>query len=389
MSQTPAPPNPDARLIEAQADFEAALPRLAAGGILSVDTEAASFHRYHDRIYLIQLSSREETVIVDPLAVGDLGLLGRVLADPAVEIVFHDADYDLRLFEHQFGFRPTRLFDTRVAAQFLNEPGIGLAALLEKYFGLRPDKRFQRADWSARPLSAPMLAYAATDTHFLAALRDTLEGRLRAAGRWDWVTEEFALIEGTRWEAAEDAEPGWLRMKGAKALKPRELAVLRALYEWRDEQARKLDRAAFRIMNNEPMFAMAKAPPTDEAALRAVRGLGAEMVERRGKHILAAVQRALALPESKLPRVPRPPRRPPDLEYEARLDRLKAARNELAQKHDLQPGVLCPNQTLEAIARANPETLDALAAVPGLRRWQLATFGPELLAATRESAPAA
>jgi ribonuclease D len=117
--------------------------------LLAVDTEAASFHRYRDRMYLLQVSSRQRTAVVDPLAVRDLDALGRVLADPAVEIVFHDADYDLRLLEQEYGFRATRLFDTRIAAQLLNEPGIGLAALLDKHYGIKLDKRFQRADWSA------------------------------------------------------------------------------------------------------------------------------------------------------------------------------------------------------------------------------------------------
>ncbi len=376
-----APPVPPTPLIEHQAEFDRVVPELARGGLLAVDTEAASFHRYQDRIYLLQLSDRERTVVVDPLAVTDLGVLARVLADRAVEIVFHDADYDLRLFDRQYGIRATNVFDTRVAAQLVNEPGIGLAALLEKYFGVKLDKRYQRADWSARPLTPPMLDYAAADTRHLALLRSTMAERLSGMGRLAWAEEEFALLERAEWMAAEEDEPGWLRMKGAKALKPRELAVLRELFLWRDEQARRLDRAPFRILNNEPMFAMAKAPPASLDALRRIPGLGPDQVERRGKQILAAVERAMALPEGELPRLERPPRRPPDPAYEARVDRLKAVRNRLAERLELQPGVLCPNGTLEAIARAQPTTLEALALVPQLRRWQHAAIGAELLAA--------
>ncbi|HLQ22431.1 MAG TPA: ribonuclease D, partial [Gemmatimonadales bacterium] len=156
--------DPQLSRIDTQAGFETLLEELGREPLVAVDTEAASFHRYHDRVYLVQLSSRARTAIIDPLAVADLGALGRLLADPDVEIVFHDADYDLRLLDQQFGFRAKRLFDTRVAAQLLNEPGIGLAALLEKYLDVRLDKRFQRADWSTRPLSADMVRYAADDT---------------------------------------------------------------------------------------------------------------------------------------------------------------------------------------------------------------------------------
>lgn len=363
------------------------MPRLAATGLVAVDTEAASFHKYLDRVYLLQLSSREETFVVDPLAVGDLSQFGRMLADPSIEVVFHDADYDLRLLHQEFGFQATHLFDTRVAAQLLDEPGIGLAALLEKYLQVSVDKRFQRADWSIRPLSAEMLAYAAGDTRHLAELRDILRNRLIELGRLAWAEEEFVVMEGARWDT-EDAEPGWLRLKGAKLLKPRELAVLRSVFQWRDEQARRLDRAAFRILNNEPILAMAKAPPRDMDALKKIPGIGPDQAERRGRQLLAAVEEGLAVPESQLPRIERPPRRAADPALDARLERLKLVRNRLATRYPLQPGVLCPNGTLEAIARANPASMAGLAKIPNLRRWQAAEIGADLLAALPEPAPA-
>ena len=361
------------------------MPRLAATGLVAVDTEAASFHKYLDRVYLLQLSSREETAVVDPLAVKDLSAFAATLADPAVEVVFHDADYDLRLLHHEFGFQATHLFDTRVAAQLLDEPGIGLAALLEKYLQVHVDKRFQRADWSIRPLSPEMLAYAANDTRHLAELRDIMRNRLIELGRLAWAEEEFVVMEGARWDTT-DAEPGWLRLKGAKLLKPRELAVLRSLHQWRDEQARRLDRAAFRILNNEPILAMAKTPPRDMEALKRIPGVGPDQAERRGRQILAAVEEALALPDSDLPRLERAPRRAADPALDARLERLKLARNRLAAQYPLQPGVLCPNGTLEAIARANPKTLEELGTTPALRRWQVTEIGAELLAALPEPA---
>lgn len=380
------PPHPPIRLINSQAELEHLFQRFTGEPLLAVDTEAASFHRFHDRIYLLQLSSRHETAVVDPLAVTSLVPLARALTDPAVEIVFHDADYDLRLLNLEYGFGISNLFDTRIAAQLLNEPGVGLAALLEKYLGVRLDKRYQRADWSARPLSPEMLDYAAADTHHLPALRDLLREQLRERGRLEWAEEEFVLATGARWSPPEADEPAYLRLKGAKALPGRALAVLRELFEWRDQLARRTDKAAFRILNNEPLLAMAKAPPTDLAGLKAVRGVGGEQAERRGREILAAVERGMAVQEADLPRIERPPRRPADPAYEVRLERLKAARNLLAVQYDLAPGVLCPNGTLEAIARLNPASIDELARVPELRRWQLREIGGGLLAALQRPA---
>jgi ribonuclease D len=372
-------------LIESQADLETLFGRLRRAPLLAVDTEAASFHRFNDRVYLLQISSRDETAIVDPLAVQSLTPLADVLADPAVEVVFHDADYDLRLIDREYGYRATNLFDTRIAAQLLNEPGVGLAALLEKYLGVRLDKRFQRADWSARPLSPPMLQYAASDTRHLPELRDILRAQLEARGRLSWAVEEFALLDETRWSPP-DGEPGYLRLKGAKALKGRELAILRELFEWRESVAQQSDRATFRILNNEPMLTMARQPPADIAALKTIPGIGGDQAERRGREILAAVKRGLELPDRDLPRIERPPRKPFDQAFEARLERLKAARNRLALELNLAPGVLCPNGTLDAVARAKPGTVEALATIPELRRWQVREIGEQLLAAAEEPA---
>jgi ribonuclease D len=374
------------RLIQNQAELESLFERFTDEPLLAIDTEAASFHRFHDRIYLLQLSSRRETAVVDPLAVTSLKPLAAVLADPGVEIVFHDADYDLRLLSLEYGFTATNLFDTRIAAQLLNEPGVGLAALLEKYLGVRLDKRFQRADWSARPLSPEMLEYAAADTHHLLALRDLLRERLRERSRLEWAEEEFALATEVRRQPLDAEEPAYLRLKGAKALPGRALAVLRELHEWRDQVARRTDKAAFRILNNDPMLLMAKSPPHDLEQLKAIRGIGPDQADRRGREILAAVQRGLSVPEAELPRVERSARRPSDPAYEARLERLKSARNLLATQFDLAPGVLCPNGTLEAIARMNPPSLEQLATVPELRRWQLREVGAPLLRALQRPA---
>jgi ribonuclease D len=369
------------QLIQTQVDLERFFHRLKDQPLVAVDTEAASFHRFKDRVYLLQVSSREETAVVDPLAISSLDPLGDILGAPSIEIVFHDADYDLRLLENEYGFRASNLFDTRIAAQLLNEPGVGLAALLEKYFGIRLDKRYQRADWSARPLTPQMLDYAAADTRHLPVLRDILRDRLRELGRLDWAEEEFELLGAAPRLAVEPDEPGYLRLKGAKALPARLLAVLRELYQWREETARRSDKAAFRILNNEPLLLMAKHPPRDMTELKAVRGVGPDQAERRGREILAAVERGLTLPERDLPRFERHHRRPPDAAYEARLERLKGARNALATRYDLAPGVLCPNGTLEAIAAVNPQNLEEMGVIRELRRWQLREIGESLLAA--------
>lgn len=370
----------DIEYLERDTDLQRFLATLATPELLAVDTEAASFHRYHDRVYLLQLSSRTRTAVIDPLGAADLAGLGRLLADPAVEIVFHDADYDLRMLDRDYGFRVTHIFDTRIAAQLLNEPAFGLAALLEKYFGVTLNKKFQRADWSRRPLAPGMLEYAATDTHYLPGLRDLLRQKLAERHRLEWALEEFRLLEDLRWNPGTGGEPFW-KLKGARTLRGSGIAVLRELYEWRDQTARQLDRAPFRVMNNETLVELATALPRDREALGKVRGISPDTVQRRGAALLAAIERGLAVPASEIPRQERPRQPRPDQEYLDRLERLKQMRNQAAAELDLAPGVLCPNGTLEGVARVNPRSLADLDQVPELRRWQREVLGPRLVRA--------
>ena len=352
-------------------------PRVAA------DTEAASFHRYRDRIFLIQLSSPTRTEIIDPLALADLSPVGTLLGNAAVEKIFHDADYDLRTLDRDYGFRARRLFDTRIAAQLAGEPAIGLAALLEKYVGVKLAKEHQKADWSRRPLPAPMLAYAAADTEHLPALREALRGRLLVLGRLAWAEEEFTRLEDLRWTGTPEGEDAFLRIKGAKVLPPRQLAALRELYAWRESVAAEQDRATFRIIGNDALLAVAKALPRAAPDLRGIVGLPDSLASRHGTALVGAVQRALALPERELPRVERAPRQPRDPAVEARVERLKAARNRVAAELGLDPGILAARSSLEAVARAQPLPKDRAGLARGgeLRRWQVEALGDALLGA--------
>lgn len=348
--------------------------------LVAVDTEAASFHRYHDRIYLVQVSSRTRTAVLDPLALADLSGLGAVLADPAIEILFHDADYDLRILDRDYGFQVRHVFDTKVAAELLNEPGIGLAALLEKYLGVQLDKKYQRADWSRRPLTVEMLAYAAADTMHLPRLRDLLAQQLVDRGRWSWAEEEFQLLEQVGWNEAGPPEEAFLRLKGAKALKGRALAVLRELFAWREQTAGQLDRATFRVLGNEALLAMAERQPDNLDSLRGIPGLSPDAIGRRGPELLAAIGRGMSASLDNLPVIDRGRRPPRDPEFDATLERLKAIRNAAAERVGLATGVLCPNGILEGAARIRPRDSAELLTVPGIRRWQVEVLGGDLLA---------
>lgn len=359
---------------------DAFLTSIANARILALDTEGASFHRFVDRIYLLQLSTREQTAIIDPMPIGTPALLGNLLEDRDVEVVFHDADYDLRLLQQDYRWHVRNIFDTRVAAQLLGIRAFGLAALLERYFGVKLDKKHQRADWSMRPLPQGMLDYAAQDTIHLLELRDRLKHDLEHAGRWDWAREEFALLEGTKW-GDDDSANAFLRIKGARDLTRRELAVLRELVPWRDAIARQLDRATFRVVGNEQLLDVARQQPATRETLAAIKGMPRALLESRGNELLDAVKRGLAVPDAELPRFPKAARWDRDPEFDVRVSALKTVRDETATRLDLDPGVLCARDRLEAVARKNPKDREELETIGELRQWQRAVLGESFLKA--------
>jgi ribonuclease D len=345
---------------------------------IAVDTEGASFHRFIDRIYLLQITTRERSAIIDPLPIGMPRALGDILQDPDVEVVFHDADYDLRLLHQDYGWHVNHIFDTRIAAQLLGIKAFGLAALLEQFFGVKLDKKHQRADWSLRPLPQGMLDYAAQDTKYLLDLRDQLKARLEKLGRWEWAREEFARLEGTKWED-DDSSLAFLRIKGARDLTRRELALLRELVPWRDSVAKEVDRATFRVMGNEVLLDIARTAPRSVRELSTLKGMPRGILDRGAHAILAAVERGLEVAEEHLPRFPRAPKWEREEDFDNRVAKLKAVRDKAAAQLNLDPGVLCSREKLESIARRKPSKVGDLEDVPGLRKWQIAEMGGEFV----------
>jgi len=347
---------------------------------LALDTEGASFHRFLDRIYLLQVSSRDRSAIIDPLPIRSPAKLGDLLQSKDVEVVFHDADYDLRLLHQDYGWHVTNIFDTRIASQLLGIKSFGLAALLEQFFDVKLDKKHQRADWSMRPLTPDMLEYAAQDTRYLLQLKDHMKAELGRRNRLHWAEEEFARLEGTRWEAEESME-GFLRLKGARDLTRRELAVLREVANWRDTVAAQLDRATFRVMGNEALFELARIAPRNVSELGAIKGMPKGMIDRAGSDIVAAIRRGIEVPEAELPKFPKGQRWNKDRDFDEKVARLKSVRDAAATRLELDPGVLCSRERLENVARSGAKSIEELAAVPDLRRWQIQEMGAGFIAA--------
>jgi ribonuclease D len=231
-----------------------------------------------------------------------------------------------------------------------------------------------------------MLDYAAQDTLHLLELRDRLKHDLEKAGRWEWAREEFALLEGTKWPD-DDSANAFLRIKGARDLTRRELAILRELVPWRDSIAAQMDRATFRVIGNEQLLDIARQQPASRDTLGAIKGMPRGLLESRGGEVLDAVKRGLAVPENALPKFPKAPRWDRDPDFDARVNALKTVRDAAATRLDLDPGVLCSRDRMEAVARRKPETREQLDEVHELRNWQREVLGEGFLKALKNHKP--
>ena len=379
-------------LIDDSADLPSLRRALARDSRIALDCEAAGFHRYSDRLSLLQITTSDTTtLIVDPLAFDPGETLRGPLGDPAVEVLMHGADYDLRLLDRDLDVLVHGLFDTQVAAGLLGESSLGLAALLDQHLGVKLSKKYQRADWGRRPLPDDMLAYAAADTRHLRELGDLLRDRLARAGRLEWALEECRLLEETRWTEEPNDEDPVVRVRGARDLAPREVTALRAALKWRDRIARERDRAPFRVAGDQALLEVVVRRPRSAEELAEVRGMSPALARQEGAELIEQLDGVDRLPDAKLvgyPRRPRigPGRTPP--EVDERVERLKQVRNRRADELRIDRGTLLPNAVLLEVARLEPRSAEELAVVPGMRHWQAEVLGEALLTVLNRRAAA-
>ncbi len=349
-------------MIDTAAALAALIPELAGFDPIAIDTEADSLHCYFEKLCLIQITFGEQDLLVDPLAGLDLQPLFELLSGK--RLILHGADYDLRLMRRAGFSEPSAVFDTMIAARLTGHGEFSLAALVKQHFDFELVKGSQKANWARRPLSEQMAAYARNDTHFLITLAGILERRLRELGRWEWFEQSCVKAVATaRIDKDRDADAVW-RITGSSDLQGRAAAVLRALWLWRDGEARAADRPAFHILQNEKLC---------DAAARLDRGEAVSFPHfstSRHRRFAAAAEAALALPSEEWPRPIRKPRVRPTPEQERLFMRLKTRRDGTAKSLELDPALIAPKATLEQIA-ADPASAPAR-----LMPWQLALLEP-------------
>jgi ribonuclease D len=348
--------------------------RLARQPILAVDTESNSLFAYQEQVCLIQFSTSQEDFLVDPLAFEDLSPLAPLFADEKIEKVFHAAEYDVLSMRRDFEFSFANLFDTMVAARILGWDEMGLGAILRAEFGVELNKRYQRANWGKRPLTADMLDYARLDSRYLIPLRHRMKKELIASGRWPLALEDFNRLRFVNGRNPEETPLNCWRISGAYDLNPRQAAVLHQLCLYRDQIARSINQPVFKVLGDKALLAIASEMPKDWQQLEQSSHLSHKQMHRYGEDLLRAVERGIEAEPLRPPRSPRP-----DDQYLARLDALRNWRKNTAREMGVNSDVVLPRDLLQAIASTKHLDRESLSAVMNQIPWRLEHYGDQIL----------
>jgi ribonuclease D len=350
--------------------------RLSQAPFITVDTEFLRESTFWAQLCLVQMAGPGEAAIIDPLAPGiDLAPFFALMADERVTKVFHAARQDIEIFVKLAGAVPHPLFDTQIAAMVCGYGDqVSYDQLVYRIAGKQIDKTSRFTDWSHRPLSAKQTTYAIADVTYLRDVYLSLSAQLAEQGRTNWVAEEMAVLSDIETYRT-DPEEAWKRLK-LRVKKPRQLATLQALAAWREREAQARDVPRGRVLKDEALYEIALQQPRDAEALgrlRAIpRGFERSSVARG---ILAAVEIAMTLPESALPRIPRT--RPAPEHASAAAELLKVLLKMVAEEHGVAARIIANTDDLEKVAA------DDRADVPALKGWRRKLFGEQALALKR------
>ncbi len=322
---------------------------LSAQDIIAVDTESNSLYAYQEQVCLIQFSTREKDFLIDTLALTDLSPLESIFRSKKILKIFHAAEYDLICLYRDYGFTFNFLFDTMIAARTLGYQKTGLGSLLETYFNIHVEKKYQRANWGRRPLKPEMLEYARLDSHYLITLAEILQKELHACDRWELAREDFERLTLNIDDTTKSTENDFWKIHGSRDLNPRQAAVLKSLYQFRESQAEKQNHPPFKIISHQALIKIAKESPENLDSLASMSSLSNRLVKRYGKGLLKAVHEGEKAPPEYRPRNGR--------SNEAVVNRINALREwrkQTGQEMGVPSDVILPKDVLNRIASGNP-----------------------------------
>jgi ribonuclease D len=369
----------DYQIIDTVAGLEKIVKSFEREKTIAADLEADSMFNFKEKVCLIQVAAKNRSIVIDPLQIKDLSSLKSIFAGHHIQKIFHGADYDVRSLFRDFNIETNNLFDTELACRFLGIKETGLEAVLKKFFKISLDKKYQKKDWSKRPLPQEMLDYAARDVIYLVPMAEILEKELDNKGRLSWVHEECNYLSKVR-PALSDDEPLFLKFKGAGRLKPRSLAVLEALLQFRKKVAEKKDKPLFKIIGNNELMKITLARPVTLRGLKGAKALSNRQISIYGNAMVETINKAIKIPEDKLLVYPR--KKAPVLSHRVpkRVEELKKWRYKKAKELEVDSSIICNNALITSIAVLNPSNSNSLETIKNMKSWQKKEFGKEIIA---------
>lgn len=374
--------NQNYSVIKTKAELEQFTEDIKGETIVAVDLEADSMFHYKEKVCLVQMAAGDHNAVIDSIELNDLSILKPLFKNPDITKVFHGADYDIRSLYRDFGIEVNNLLDTQLASMFLGIRETSLSAVVQNRFHITLDKKYQKKDWSQRPLPDEMMAYAASDIFHLIPLASIITDELAKKNRLYWVREECDLLSRVRHPESNNT-PLFMKFKGAGRLEKRPLAVLEALLHVRKSVAEKKDRPLYKIISNSALMKIATRMPASPEHLETSKALSSKQFRMYGDAIVKAVKTAKKLPGNQLPVYPK--RRAPSVSPQVprRINAIKKWRDQKAEELEIDPSLLFNKAQLTAVSIKNPKTIQALEAIEGLKKWQVKEFGDPVLEALK------
>ena len=367
------------KIIDTVSELQDSAAAMAKEKVIAVDLEADSMFHFKEKVCLIQVATTKENLIIDPLKINDLSPIKPLFYNPGIKKIFHGADYDVRSLYRDFNIEINHLFDTQLACMFLGFNKTGLDAVLNSRFNVRVDKKYQKKDWSQRPLPKKMVEYAAMDINYLVLLAEELEKELKIKNRLFWVNEECEYLSKVR-HSSNHNMPLYSKVKGHRKLDFPSLAVLETLLEFRRRMAQKKDLPLFKILSTHCLKKISLEKPSNIGALKSIHVLSGKQISMYGDSIINVINDSPAGPKKNMPAyhcksVPSLPAPNPE-----KLKMLKKWRDATAKKVQIAPGLLCSNALLASITIQSPKDINALAQIKDIKKWRTNVFGLEIIA---------
>jgi len=343
------------RFIKTQKKLQELCKELENEKVLAIDLECENnLHHYGSYISIIQISNINKNWVVDVLELKKIEPLKEILENPDIIKIFHDVSFDLRILKYELNIKPKNVFDTQLAALLIGEKNVGLASLLEKFFSIKKESKFQMADWTIRPINPDMISYAVKDTAYLIKLKNLLEKKLEELERSSWLKDELKFLEKKDYEYK---DLGFEDIKGVSKLNSKEKLFAQKIYEEREVLAKKTDKPAYKIISNKKIIELVLNPPKTKEEFLQIKGIH-PAIKGKLPYIYKDVQKTIIKEESKQKKE----RKNYSEEQKQQLLDLENARVELGKKLGIEPYlIMTKEQVHETVRRKNYEIL---------REWQ-------------------